>query len=76
MFRNKYSIEDFNQKNNSKKSQNDEILNYLNKEIKDREMYNKKLNEYNTELAKLEKEKEKLRKIKEEYENINISLQK
>ena len=48
----------------------------MNKEIKEREKYNKKLNEYNNELAKIEKEKEKLKQLKEEYENLNLNFQK
>ena len=73
IFRNKKKIEHDNNKNNEKEN---DILDYMNKEIKNNENYNKKLNEYNTELAKLEKEKEKLKKLKEEYENLNSNLQK
>ena len=77
MFRNKNTI-DLNNRNNNKKveNENDIILNYMNKEIKEREMYNKKLNEYNTELTKVEKEKEKLKKLKEDYETLSLNLQK
>ena len=76
IFRNKKI--DLNNKNNSKKIENEQdiLLNYMNKEIKERELYNKKLNEYNNELAKLDKEKEKLKKLKEDYENSSINLQK
>ena len=78
IFRNKntnpgYNIDDLNI---NKKNESDEILEFMNKEIKEREKYNKKLNEYNNELAKIEKEKEKLKKLKEEYENLNLNFQK
>jgi len=43
-------------------------LNYRNKTINEREIYNKKLKLYNMELSKLNKEKEKIKKLKDDYD--------
>lgn len=43
-------------------------LNYRNKNINEREIYNKKLKLYNMELSKLNKEKEKIKKLKDDYD--------
>ena len=61
---------------NNKANENDMILNFMNKEIKDREIYNKKLTEYKAELSKLNKEKEKLKKLKDDYDYLHNNLQK
>ena len=49
-------------------------LNYKNKDIKEREIYSKKLKLYNKELSKLNKEKEKIKKLKDDYDYFRTYL--
>ena len=65
-----------NKKDNNKSLDDDNIINYMNKEIEGKEKYNKLLKIYNNELLKLENEKKNLNKLKSDYEHLSAIFQK